>query len=135
MLLDMTRITLLRFAALMAVLLLPTPAAAQRLDLPTVAFASGATADWITTHRNMKYWREQNPLLRWIDHKPTAMVAIGASVDVAGYYAWRKITKNHPTWRAVGLYSAAGLRFYFAARHIRHRRKHLPGLLLAQQPH
>jgi hypothetical protein len=53
------------------------------------------------------------------------MVALGASIDAAGYVAWRKLTKNHKKWQAIGLYGAAGVRVFFAARHIRYRQKHL----------
>jgi hypothetical protein len=101
-----------------------TPAAAQ--DVATITFAGGAVADWTTTHENMKYFREANPLLRWLDHKPKAMIALGAGLDVAAVYGWNRVMKRHPKWRQFGLYTAAAVRVGIAARNIRVRRTHGP---------
>lgn len=117
----------MRYLLAIAVLLLwASSASAQKLDLPTVAFASAATADWVTTHENMKYFHEANPMLSWLDHKPNAMIAVGVGMDVATYYGWSKLTKNKPKLRAIGLYSAAAFRVFIAARNVRHLQKHRP---------
>lgn len=104
-----------------------TDAAAQeRMHLPTVAFASSAAADWITTHENMKYFREANPMLRWLDHKPKAMIAVGSGLDVASYYGWRALTRNRPKLRAAGLYAATAVRTFIAVRNVRILKQHRP---------
>ena len=114
-------------AALLLATVFTTDAAAQdRIQLPTVAFASAATADWMTTHENMKHFREANPLLRWLDHKPKTMIALGAGIDVASYYGWRAITRNRPKLRAVGLYTAAAVRTFIAVRNVRILQRHRP---------
>ena len=107
-----------------AILATAQPARAQ--DLAMVAFASGATADWVSTHENVKYFREGNPLLRWLDHKPKAMIALGAGMDAASVYGWHKLTKNHPKWRKVGLYGAAAVRVWITYRNVQIRRKYGP---------
>ena len=118
------------FSKVLAVLVLfvtvGSPVSADAQDLSTVAFASGATADWISTHENVKYFREGNPLLRWLDHKPKAMIALGAGMDVAGVYAWHRLTRNHPKWRRVGLYGAAAARAWITYRNVQIRRKYGP---------
>lgn len=116
----------MRYLLIAALLLTAAPAAAQDLKWPTAVFTAGATADWVSTHRNMKYFREVNPLIRWLDHKPSAMVAVGAAMDAGAYVAWYKLTNNHRKWRVIGLYSAAAFRFYVAARNIRIYQKHKP---------
>ena len=118
-------IIVLRAVVLMSVL--ATDAAAQdRIQLPTVAFASAATADWMTTHENLKHFREANPLLRWLDHKPKTMIAVGAGIDVATYYGWRALTRNRPKLRAAGLYTAAAVRTFSAVRNVRILKQHRP---------
>ena len=97
-------------------------ARAQTLDLPTVAFASGAATDWVTTYRNRTYFREANPVIGWLDHKPAAMIGLGVGIDVAGVYAWRRVTRNHKKLQAIGLYTAAAVRVAIAYRNDRMRR-------------
>ena len=111
---------------LLGVVLRSEAAAQERIQLPTLAFASAATADWMTTHENMKYFREANPMLRWLDHKPNAMIAVGAGIDVASYYGWRAMTKNRPKLRAAGLYTAAAVRSFIAIRNVHILKKHRP---------
>ena len=118
--------TVCRTAALLC-LVLPTDVAAQdRLHLPTVAFASAATADWMTTHENLKYFREANPVLRWLDHKPKMMIAVGSGLDVASYYGWRALTRKRPKLRAAGLYAATAVRTFIAIRNVRILKHHRP---------
>src|SRR5678815_5913245 len=82
-------------AALLVALVLPSTAAAQdqqrgRLYWPTIAATGAATADWITTYHALKFYRvrEQNPLLKPMDHTPMRMVSVGGLIDVAGISAW-----------------------------------------------
>ena len=94
----------------------------QTLELPTVAFASGAATDWVTTYRNRTYFREANPIIAWLDHKPVAMIGLGVGIDVASVYAWRRVTRNHKKLQAIGLYTAAAVRVAIAYRNDRMRR-------------
>ena len=107
---------------LLAVLSLRGEARGQQLDAPTVAFASSAAADWVTTYRNRNYFREANPVIGWLDHKPVAMIGLGAAIDTAGVYGWRRMTQNHKRLRAIGLYAATAARVAIAYRNDRMRR-------------
>jgi len=115
-----------RAVVLLALVVATDAAAEDRTQLPTVAFASAATADWITTHENMKYFREANPILSWLDHKPNTMIALGAGIDVASFYGWRAVTRNRPKLRAAGLYAAAAVRTFIAVRNMRVLKQHRP---------
>jgi hypothetical protein len=106
----------------LAVLAVSGEARGQELDVPTVAFASGAATDWVTTYRNRNYFRESNPVIAWLDHKPVAMIGLGVAIDTAGVYGWRRLTRNHTRLRAAGLYAAAAARFAIAYRNDRMRR-------------
>jgi hypothetical protein len=107
---------------LMAILAVSCEASGQELDVPTVAFASSAATDWVTTYRNRNYFREGNPVIAWLDHKPAAMIGLGMAIDTAGVYGWRRLTRNHKRLRAVGLYAAAATRLAVAYRNDRMRR-------------
>ena len=119
-------IPVLRTVLVLALTLATDASAQEPLQLPTVAFASAAAADWATTHENMKYFREANPALRWLDHKPKTMIALGVGIDVASYYGWLALTRNRPKLRAAGLYSAAAVRSFIAIRNVRILQKHRP---------
>ena len=106
----------------LALLALSSEARGQELDAPTLAFASSAAADWVTTYRNRNYFREGNPVIGWLDHKPVAMIGLGVAIDTAGVYAWRKLTRDHKKLRAVGLYAATAARVAIAYRNDRMRR-------------
>ena len=106
----------------MAVLAVGSDARGQGLDVPSVVFASSAATDWVTTYRNRNYFREGNPAIAWLDHKPAAMIGLGAGIDAAGVYGWRRLTRNHKRLRAVGLYAAAAARIAIAYRNDRMRR-------------
>ena len=106
----------------LAVLTFKGEAGAQELDVPTVAFASSAAIDWVTTYRNRNYFREGNPMIAWLDHKPAAMIGLGVAIDAAGVYGWQRLTRNHKRLRAVGLYAAAAARVAVAVRNDRMRR-------------
>ena len=94
----------------------------QALDVPTVAFMSGAASDWVTTYRNRNYFREGNPMIAWLDHRPAAMIGVGVAIDAAGVYGWKRLTRNRKRLRAVGLYAAAAARVAVAVRNERMRR-------------
>jgi hypothetical protein len=106
----------------LTVLAASSEARGQELDVPTVAFASSAAADWVTTYRNRNYFREGNPVIGWLDHKPVAMIGLGAAIDTAGVYGWRKITRRHKRLRDIGLYAATAARIAVAYRNNRMRR-------------
>ena len=97
-------------------------ARAQALNVPTVAFMSGAASDWVTTYRNRKYFREGNPMIAWLDHQPAAMIGLGVAIDAAGVYGWHRLTRKRKRLRAVGLYAAAAARVVVAVRNERMRR-------------
>ena len=118
---------------LFLVLLVASPAMAQdskpSLKLPTVVFTAGATADWITTYRNVtRRGSEANPLLRPLREHPKALVATGAAMDVAGVLIWNHyMGRNHPKLGMIGLYVAAGARFYMAYKNNQRLNEHLAG--------
>ena len=118
---------------LFLVLLVASPAMAQdskpSLKLPTVVFTAGATADWITTYRNVtRGGSEANPLLRPLREHPKALVATGAAMDVAGVLIWNHYAgRNHPKLGMIGLYVAAGARFYMAYKNNQRLNEHLAG--------
>jgi hypothetical protein len=107
---------------LMAFLAVSCEASGQELDVPTIAFASSAATDWVTTYRNRNYFREGNPVIAWLDHKPVAMIGLGVAIDTAGVYGWQRLTRNHRRLRTIGLYAAAATRFAIAYRNDRMRR-------------
>jgi hypothetical protein len=108
----------MRALLILGCLLVATEARAQ-VDFATVTFAGAAAADWASTHESTKYFREANPVISWLDHKPKAMIALGAGIDVAGVLAWHRLTRNHKRLRAAGLYGAAAARVFIAARNMR----------------
>lgn len=110
----------------------PTFAQDKKIDLAIVTFATAATADWVTTHRNLRTpgrvsadgltrteFRELNPLIGWAADSPWLMYTVAAGLDTAGVYAWHRLTKNHTKIRAIGLYAAAAARFGLAYRNTR----------------
>jgi hypothetical protein len=106
----------------LAMIALHGEARAQSLDVPTVVFASGATTDWVTTYRNRNYFREGNPMIAWLDHRPAAMIGLGVGIDAAGVYGWQRLTRNRKRLRAFGLYAATAARVAVAIRNDRMRR-------------
>jgi hypothetical protein len=108
--------------ALLVALALPATAAAQdlqrgRLYWPTIAASGAATADWITTYHALKFYkvREQNPLLKPLDHTPMRMVSVGGLIDVAGIGAWNMtMGPKHDKVAAAGLWAMTAFRVYLA---------------------
>ena len=111
-------------AALLIGGLLPSIAAAQepqrprgRLYWPTIAATGAATADWITTYHALKFYnvREQNPLLKPLQHTPMRMVTVGGLIDVAGISAWNvTVGPKHDKLAAAGLWTMTAFRVYLA---------------------
>ena len=109
-------------AALLIATGLASPAAAQdqqrgRLYWPTIAATGAATADWITTYHALKFYkvREQNPVLRPLDHTPMRMVSVGGLIDVAGISAWNvTVGPKHDKIAAAGLWTMTAFRVYLA---------------------
>jgi len=111
-------------AALLVAVALPSTAAAQqqdqgrgRLYWPTIAASGAATADWITTYHALKFYRvrEQNPLLKPLDHTPMRMVSVGGLIDVAGISAWNlTVGPKHDKIAAAGLWTMTAFRVYLA---------------------
>ena len=108
--------------ALLIAIVLPSIAAAQdqqrgRLYWPTIAASGAATADWITTYHALKFYRvrEQNPLLKPMDHTPMRMVSVGGLIDVAGISAWNMtVGPKHEKVAAAGLWAMTAFRVYLA---------------------
>jgi hypothetical protein len=96
-------------------------AQAQSLTAATKAFATAATADWITTYQTTGPWvHESNPTIAWLYDRPAVMVMTGAAIDVAGVWGWnRYVGRHHHKLAIVGLYAASGLRLYFAQQNVR----------------
>jgi hypothetical protein len=104
----------------------PVPIAPS-LKIASVAFLSAASLDWSSTWVNLAtgpYARENNPELAWLNGHPAAIVALGATQDVAGLWLWsRFVGRQHPRLANAGLFVAAGLRVAIAARNVsRYRR-------------
>jgi hypothetical protein len=109
-------------AALLVAVVFPSTTAAQdqprgRLYWPTIAASGAATADWITTYHALKFYRvrEQNPLLKPLDHTPMRMVSVGGLIDVAGISAWNlTVGPKHDKIAAAGLWTMTAFRVYLA---------------------
>jgi hypothetical protein len=83
---------------------------------PIKVFAVSAAADWISTYRFLvdKSGTEANPMLRFTHNRPIQTVLAGTAFDVAGVYAWKRVTRNHRRIQTIGLYAASGFRIYLA---------------------
>ena len=111
---------------LLLYLFLPVrPASAQSdippsgLRIPTIVWASGVAADWITTYRFSDQYanvlHETNPLIRGLDHHPVWLVTAGASLDAATWWAANRfLGARHPRLLKTALYGAAAYRGYLA---------------------
>lgn len=99
------------------------------LRLPITVFGAAAMADWATTYHALKNYqvREQNPLLRPLDHQPGKMIALGAAIDAGTVFGWHyAVGRNHPRLAAAGLWAATAFRTYLAIHNIRNERRSLP---------
>lgn len=91
----------------------------------TSVFAAAATADWVSTYRFMHsgVGKEDNPALNWVGKRPVATVALGASMDIVGAWAWKRyVGRRHPKLARVGFYAAAGFRIWLTVRNERIKR-------------
>lgn len=103
------------------------PDAPVRLRLPLVVYTSSAAADLYTTHAALQHdvFYERNPMGAWLDERPTALVAFSATADAAivwGLHRW--LAPRHSRLLRAGLYAAAGVRFWLAARNVAALRAH-----------
>jgi hypothetical protein len=98
------------------------PAAADErvsLRFPLAVYASSAALDLYTTHAALQRgaFYEQNPMGAWLDERPTTLVAFSAAADTAivwGLHRW--LAPKRSRLLRAGLYAAAGVRFWLAAR-------------------
>ena len=102
----------------------PAPAVAQdgQLRAATIAASAAAAADWASTYHALKFYqvRETNPLLRPIDHRPGAMVSLGALMDAGGVTAWNMtVGKRNRKLAVIGLWAMTGFRTYLTIHNIR----------------
>jgi hypothetical protein len=89
------------------------------LRLPLTVYASSAVADLYTTHAALQHdaFYERNPMGAWLDEQPTALVAFSAAADVAIVWSLHRwLAPRHSRLLRAGLYAAAGVRFWLAAR-------------------
>lgn len=107
-------------AALLALLLVASPASAQSLKLPIVVFGASAMTDWTSTTYALSHGcHEDNPTINWLQpvSGTPGVIAAGAAIDVAGGYLWvHFVGRHHPKLAAAGLYVASAFRFTLAAR-------------------
>ena len=94
------------------------------LRIPFIVWASGVAADQITTYQFSSQYRdmlrEENPLIRPLDHHPALLVTTGAAIDAAtAWIAYRLLGPRHPKLLTLALYGAAAYRTYLAAYNIR----------------
>ena len=105
---------------------LPRPAAADDLRVPTIAASAAAAADWATTYHALKYYRvrEVNPLLRPFDHEPGAMITVGAAIDAGLVSAWNlSVGRRNERVAVAGLWTMAAFRTYLAIHNLRNERR------------
>jgi hypothetical protein len=116
------------FAALLLLLsLIPATASAGETDLrlPTTVASAAAAVDWATTYHALKYYqvREVNPVLRPLDHSPSAVVLLGSALDIGMVTGWnRTVGRKRPGLAAAGLWAMAGFRTYLAIHNLRNER-------------
>jgi hypothetical protein len=89
---------------------------------PTMAFALGAAADWASTAAFLRVGgQEGNPVIAWAQARPTAMIGLGAAIDVGELLTVRYVAArwHHQKLAVVTLYGMAVLRGGIAYRNIR----------------
>ena len=97
----------------------PSPTVDVGLRIPMIVWASGVTADQITTYRFLSEHRdvlhEQNPLIHGLDRHPLLLVATGSAIDAATAWAsYRFLGRRHPRLAKIAFYGAAAYRTYLA---------------------
>lgn len=112
-----------RWAGLPLLLLLASPAEAQRLrdTVELSLYGAVVAADYHSTYQFLTRteMRERNPLGALLADKPKTLVTVGVASEVAlTWYLHRKL-KNRPTLRRVLLYSAIAGRTWIVARNYR----------------
>ena len=94
----------------------------QSLKLPFSVYAGSAALDLHSTYRFLQYdgLREANPIGRWMDGNPPALVATSAALDATACYAlYRLWGQRHRQASRVILYSLAGVRVGLAVHNYR----------------
>lgn len=95
------------------------------MKLPTIVYSSVMVADWTTTIAGPRPGvnaHERNPIVNWLEPHPTAMYAVGASLDVLSILAIRKtIGTNHPKIATAIFYTAAAFRTTVVIHNLRYR--------------
>lgn len=130
---------------LAAMLFAACPAAAQdasdektsdapvSLRLSLTVYASSAAADLYTTHAALQHdvFYERNPMGAWLDERPSALVAFSAAADATIVWSLHRwLAPRHSRLLRAGLYAAAGVRFWLAARNaaaLRAYERHIDG--------
>ena len=103
----------------------PAAATAGDLKAPTIAASIAAAADWATTYHTLTHFRtrEANPLLRPLDHRPGAMVAVGSAMDAGIISAWTlTVGRKNERVAAAGLWALAAFRGYLAIHNLRNQK-------------
>lgn len=80
-------------------------------------FSAAAVADWATTIHvvGLRGGHENDRLVSWAPNA-ASVVAAGAALDVLAGATWTRVMRGHPRVAAIGLYAAAGMRSFVAAR-------------------
>ena len=102
--------------------LVPGLSSAGDLKPPTIAASVAAAADWATTYHALKFYkvREANPVLRPLDRKPAAMIAMGAAMDVGLVSLWNvTVGPKHERIAVAGLWTMTAFRAYLAVHNLR----------------
>jgi hypothetical protein len=105
----------------------PPPQERVSLRLPLAVYASSAALDLYTTHEALQRdgFYERNPMGAWLDEHPTTLVAFSVAADTAIVWSLHRwLAPRHPRLLRAGLYGAAALRFWFAARNAEAVRAH-----------
>jgi hypothetical protein len=95
------------------------------LKLAAATWATGATADLVTTYRFASGYpelREQNPLVSWLRPHPAVMVAMLAGIDAGTYAALGRWSGCSPRLGAVAFAALSASRFYVTVRNVHHMR-------------
>jgi hypothetical protein len=104
------------------------PLQAQAGDLRTATIAAGvaAGADWASTYHSLTHFqvREVNPMLRPIDHRPGAMISLGAAVDAGLMSAWNlSVGRKNQRVALGGLWAMTAFRAYLALHNLRNEKR------------
>lgn len=100
------------------VFLLASVVYAEPLKVPMAFYASAAALDLHSTYNVLQFEKkhEANPLGRWLEDQPVALVAFSAATDATTVYLLHRwVGKRHPRFEKVALYVAGAVRIAAAA--------------------